>query len=136
MQMRDKYLRLQNDMQNAQISHQKEKEDFAIQIHELKLTAQHLREPGEVVANQARDYLREKNQELVDALIGQERLAEKFKWELKKTSETLESEGRKNEQLRRENRKMKAYVEHLLRSQKGGKREEVSEPVPQEMPQQ
>ena len=48
-----------------------------------------MREPAELIEKQTKDYLREKNSELFDALIKQERLTEKYKWELKKTGETL-----------------------------------------------
>jgi len=80
-------------------------------IQELKLTQQHLREPGELIEKQSKDFLREKNAELFDALIAQERMTEKYKWELKKTAEAYESECAKGDKLKRENNKLRMYVE-------------------------
>ena len=80
-------------------------------IQELKLTQEHLRQPGELVAKQSKDYLREKNAELFDAYIAQERLTEKYKWELNKTADTLEQECAKVDALRRENNKMKTFIQ-------------------------
>ena len=43
------------------------------------------------MAKQNHDWLKEKNEEIVDILVKEERLCEKFKWELKKTMEALEN---------------------------------------------
>ena len=109
-QMRDKFLRLERDFESLEQSHTKKIEEMASTIQELKLTQEHLREPGELIAKQSKDYLREKNAELFDAFIAQERLTEKYKWELNKTAETLESESIKVDQLRRENHRMKTFI--------------------------
>ena len=47
----------------------------------------------------------------MDALIKQERLAERYRWELKKTGQTLEEEAKKMERLRRENAEMKKFIQ-------------------------
>ena len=47
----------------------------------------------------------------MDAIIKQERLAERYKWELKKTGEALEEEAKKMERLRRENAEMKKFIQ-------------------------
>ena len=110
-QMRDKFLRLQRDKEHDEQAHNKKIEELHVIIQELKLTQEHLREPGELVAKQGKDYLREKNAELFDAYIAQERLTEKYKWELNKTAETLEHECTKVDALKRENHKMKTFIQ-------------------------
>ena len=63
-----------------------------------------------MINKQSRDYLREKNNELFDTLISQERITEKYKWELKKTGEALEQEMKKVDSLRRENNHMRNFI--------------------------
>lgn len=69
-----------------------------------------MREPSELIEKQTKDYLKEKNSELFDALIKQERLTEKYKWELKKTGETLEQEMERFDQMRKENNHMRNFI--------------------------
>ena len=108
--MRDKYLRLERDMQTKQNTWMKERDDLRQTIEELKVTQEHLRQPAELIAKQSKDFLREKNSELLDALIGQERMTEKFKWELNKTAEAYEAECLNSDKLRRENNKLKNFL--------------------------
>lgn len=54
--------------------------------------------------------MREKNDELVDTLVKQERMCEKYKWELKKTGEALESESKRFDQLRKENLHLRTWI--------------------------
>lgn len=108
--MRDKFLRLERDIQTKQHNWLKEKDELQSTIHELKVTQDHLRQPAELIEKQSKDYLREKNSELLDALIGQERMTEKFKWELKKTAEAFEQECQNSDKLRRENNKLKNFL--------------------------
>ena len=70
-----------------------------------------MREPGELIAEQSKTYLREKNAEIFDALIAQERITEKYKWELKKTGESLEQESKKVDTLRRDNNKLRLILQ-------------------------
>lgn len=84
----------------------------------MKHSQEHLREPGELIQKQSKDYLREKNNELIDALIAQERVAEKFKWELKKTAEAYESECKRTDLLKRDNQKFRQVLEQLRQKQK------------------
>ena len=108
--MRDKFLRLQRDKENTDQQSQKEREEFQAAYEELKIEQHHLREPSELIEKQTKDYLKEKNSELFDALIKQERLTEKYKWELKKTGETLEQEMERFDQMRKENNHMKNFI--------------------------
>lgn len=97
---------------------------------ELKLTQEHLREPGELIAKQSKDYLREKNSELFDALISQERMTEKFKWELKKTAEAFEAECLKSDNMRRENNKLRTHFSNKLQSHQQQLKRQVMEELP------
>lgn len=67
-------------------------------------------DPKEMVDMQGRMVLREKNSELMDALIAQERIGEKYKYELKKSIENLEEVDNNNKQLTHENREMKKFI--------------------------
>ena len=80
--MNDKYLRLQRDHEVQQSSMQSEREELQSAFEELKIEQQHLREPRELIEKQSKDYLREKNNELFDTLMAQERINDKYKWEL------------------------------------------------------
>lgn len=68
-------------------------------------------DPKEMVDMQGRMVLREKNSELMDALIAQERIGEKYKYELKKSIENLEEVDNNNKQLTHENREMKKFIQ-------------------------
>jgi hypothetical protein len=48
--MRDKYLRLERDMQTKQNTWMKERDDLRQTIEELKVTQEHLRQPAELIA--------------------------------------------------------------------------------------
>ena len=65
----------------------------------------------DLIEKQRRENLKEKNAELVDAIIKQERVTERYKWELKKTGEALEEEAKRVERLRRENTEMKKFIQ-------------------------
>jgi len=108
--MRDKYLRLQSTQVTNEQSWQQEKDKLQSTIQELKLTQEHLREPGELIEKQNKNYLREKNNELLDALISQERMTEKYKRELVKTAEAYETECGKSDKYRREINRMQVAI--------------------------
>ena len=97
-----------------------------------------MREPAELIEKQTKDYLREKNSELFDALIKQERLTEKYKWELKKTGETLEQEMQRFDQLRKEHNHMKTFIEahHKIASKQEKPRKRDKTPNDVKMPKQ
>ena len=97
-------------MQLAQESWNKEREEYKAMIEELKVGARLQAEPRELKEQQTKDWLREKNDELVDTLVKQERMCEKYKWELKKTGEALESESKRVDQLRKENLYLRNYI--------------------------
>ena len=73
----------------------KEREEYKAMIDELKVGARLQAEPRELQQKQTKEWLRDKNDELVDTLVKQERMCEKYKWELKKTGEALESESKR-----------------------------------------
>ena len=79
-------------------------------IDELKLGAQLETEPKNLEEKTTKDWMREKNDELIDTLVKQERMCEKYKWELKKTGEALDSEAAKVDGLRKENLKLREYI--------------------------
>lgn len=109
-QFRGKYLALQRDIQLSQDTWAKEREEYKAMIDELRVGAQLQAEPRELKEKQTRDWMREKNDELVDTLVKQERMCEKYKWELKKTGEALESETSRVDKLRKENLHLRNYI--------------------------
>lgn len=83
-------------------------------IDELRVGARLQAEPKELKDKQTREWMREKHDELVDTLVKQERMCEKYKWELNKTGQALESETARVDQLRKENLHLRAYIkEHV-----------------------
>ena len=108
--MRDKYLRLDRDAQRSEEAFSKEREELIARIDEVKREGILMADPKEMVDLQGRMVLREKNSELMDALIAQERIGEKYKYELKKSIENLEEAVNNNKQLTHENREMKKFV--------------------------
>ena len=112
--MRDKFLRLQRDKAIQSEQWQQEKEELKLTIQELKTSQTHLKEPAELIQKQSRDYLREKNAEIFDALIAQERLTEKYKYELKKTASAYEDECKKNDGLRKVRHEMGLEIQKQM----------------------
>lgn len=103
--MRDQYLRLDRDKQRAEEQWEKHREEREY-IKAMECEG----DSYQLIEKQRRDNLKEKNAELVDAIIKQERLSERYKWELKKTGEALEEEAQRVERLRRENAEMKKFI--------------------------
>ena len=68
--------------------------------------------------------MREKNDELVDTLVKQERICEKFKWELKKTGEALESETARVDELRKENLRLHSFIKGHVKVPTGAELDE------------
>lgn len=77
--VRDKYLRLQRDKELSDQQHRKQHEELQSIIQDLNLDH---RAPQELIQKQSKDFLKDKNADLVDALLAQQRLTDKFKGEL------------------------------------------------------
>ena len=110
-EFRNKYLTVLRDLEIKNDSWAKEREEYQAMIEEQKLAAQLQAEPKELRNKQNKDYLREKNDDLVDTLVKQERICEKYKWELKQTGEALQNESKRYDKLRKENLQMKHYIQ-------------------------
>lgn len=82
-------------MQRAKDGWQKEREEYKAIIDELKAGLLLAQEPEQLRRKQTKQWLEEKNDELTTALVKSERLCDKFRYELKKTSEMLEIESKK-----------------------------------------